>query len=165
MVVNANATANTLNIVGGNVGIGTTAPTSKLEVLGGRLEVGGTASASYLLTGNTLQVGGFASAAYSRFGTSTLTTNPAGNWITGSNDLLISGDLYGVGSRRLVWRRFNRICRTSIYLQHFICRNRRQDRQRRHRDDGAGAYTPYTVSKSGSQFWRYYCCTTSFVYK
>ncbi|MBI2068574.1 MAG: hypothetical protein HYT67_00490 [Candidatus Yanofskybacteria bacterium] len=81
----------------GNVGIGTTGPTSLLTVQG-RGEFQGTASASYLLTGNTLQVGGFASAAYSRFGTSTLTTNPAGNWITGSNDLLISGDLYGVGS-------------------------------------------------------------------
>ena len=61
-------------------------------------EVQGTASASYLLTGNTLQVGGFASVAYNRFGISTLTTNPAGNWITTTNDVLVSGDLYGVGS-------------------------------------------------------------------
>src|SRR3989344_5505597 len=67
----------------GNVGVGTTAPVTKFEVQG-------TASASYLLTGNTLQVGGFASAAYSRFGTST--TGHA-NYISSSNDLLISGDL------------------------------------------------------------------------
>ncbi|MBI2068575.1 MAG: hypothetical protein HYT67_00495 [Candidatus Yanofskybacteria bacterium] len=33
MVVNANATANTLNIVGGNVGIGTTGPTSQLSII------------------------------------------------------------------------------------------------------------------------------------
>src|SRR3989344_1589632 len=65
------------------LGIGTTSPATKFEVQG-------TASASYLLTGNTLQVGGYASAAYSRFGTST-TGHP--NYISSSNDLLISGDL------------------------------------------------------------------------
>ncbi|MBI2676668.1 MAG: procyclic acidic repetitive family protein, partial [Candidatus Yanofskybacteria bacterium] len=67
----------------GNVGINTTTPTTKFEVQG-------TASASYLLTGNTLQVGGYASAAYSRFGTS---TTGYSNFITTTNDLLISGDL------------------------------------------------------------------------
>ena len=67
----------------GFVGIGTTTPTTKFEVQG-------TASASYLLTGNTLQVGGFASAAYSRFGTS---TTGHSNYISTTNDLLISGDL------------------------------------------------------------------------
>src|SRR3990167_6315335 len=61
------------------------------------IELQGTASASYFLTGNTLQVGGFASAAYSRFGISTTLNS---NYITGINDLLISGDLevFGTGS-------------------------------------------------------------------
>ncbi|MBI4117343.1 MAG: NYN domain-containing protein [Parcubacteria group bacterium] len=72
----------------GNVGVGTTSPTSLLTVQG-RGEFQGTASASYLLTGNTLQVGGFASAAYSRFGTS---TTGHSNYISTTNDLLISGD-------------------------------------------------------------------------
>ena len=66
-----------------------------LLVSAGRVEFQGTASASYFLTGNTLQVGGFASVAYSRFGTST--TGHA-NYITGSNDLLVSGDLEVDGS-------------------------------------------------------------------
>lgn len=53
-------------------------------------EVQGTASASYLLTGNTLQAGGNASAAYNRFGTS---ATGHSNYISSSNDVLISGDL------------------------------------------------------------------------
>ncbi|MBI2674602.1 MAG: hypothetical protein HYX22_02595 [Candidatus Yanofskybacteria bacterium] len=53
-------------------------------------EVQGTASASYLMTANTLQVGGVSSAAYSRFGTATTGYT---NFITTTNDLLISGDL------------------------------------------------------------------------
>ncbi|MEK7537082.1 MAG: hypothetical protein AAB584_01415, partial [Patescibacteria group bacterium] len=61
-----------------------------LLVSAGRAEVQGTASASYLLTGNTIQVGGFSSAAYSRFGTDTTSHT---NYITTTNDLLISGDL------------------------------------------------------------------------
>ena len=72
----------------GKIGIGTTGPATKFEVQG-------TASASYLLTGNTLQVGGFASVAYSRFGTGT--TSEA-HYITGANDLFITGDLEVDGS-------------------------------------------------------------------
>jgi len=53
-------------------------------------EVQGTASASYFLTGNTIQVGGFASAAYNRFGTS---TTGHSNYISTTNDVLVSGDL------------------------------------------------------------------------
>ena len=67
----------------GFVGVGVASPSTKFEVQG-------TASASYLLTGNTLQVGGYASAAYSRFGTA---TTGHSNYITGTNDLLVSGDL------------------------------------------------------------------------
>ncbi|TSC90310.1 MAG: TonB-dependent receptor, partial [Parcubacteria group bacterium Gr01-1014_2] len=67
----------------GRVGVGTTGPSTKFEVQG-------TASASYFLTGNTIQVGGFSSTAYSRFGTS---TTGHSNYISASNDLLISGDL------------------------------------------------------------------------
>ena len=67
----------------GKVGINTTTPSTVFEIQG-------TASASYILTGNTLQVGGFSSAAYSRFGTGTATYT---NFITTTNDLLISGDL------------------------------------------------------------------------
>ena len=78
----------------GNVGIGTTTPSSLLTVQG-RGEFQGTASASYLLTGNTLQVGGFASAAYSRFGTSTTTHS---NWISTASDLFLSNDFEGRGS-------------------------------------------------------------------
>ena len=74
----------------GNVGIGTTSPNSRLEITTGRLEVGSTASASYLLTGNTLQVGGYSSTAYSRFG---ISATGHSNYISSSNDLLISGDL------------------------------------------------------------------------
>ncbi|MEK7506917.1 MAG: NYN domain-containing protein, partial [Patescibacteria group bacterium] len=55
----------------------------------------GTASASYLLTGNTLQVGGYASAAYSRFGTDSTGYT---NFITTTNDVLVSGDLEVNGS-------------------------------------------------------------------
>ncbi|MEK7138802.1 MAG: hypothetical protein AAB799_01335, partial [Patescibacteria group bacterium] len=73
----------------GNVGIGTTTPSSLLTVQG-RGEFQGTASASYLLIGNTLQVGGFSSVSYSRFGTSTTAHS---NYISTTNDLLISGDL------------------------------------------------------------------------
>ncbi|MEK7507273.1 MAG: tail fiber domain-containing protein, partial [Patescibacteria group bacterium] len=58
-------------------------------------EVQGTASSSYLLTGNTLQVGGYASAAYSRFGTDSTGYT---NFITTTNDVLISGDLEVNGS-------------------------------------------------------------------
>ncbi|MEK7076404.1 MAG: hypothetical protein AAB941_01960, partial [Patescibacteria group bacterium] len=68
----------------GNVGIGTTSPSSLLTVQG-RGEFQGTASASYGLFG-TLQVGGFSSASYSRFGTDT-----TGHSLTASDDLLISG--------------------------------------------------------------------------
>ncbi|HXK41070.1 MAG TPA: tail fiber domain-containing protein, partial [Candidatus Paceibacterota bacterium] len=69
------------------LGIGTTPVTT--------LEVQGTASASYLLTGNTLQVGGYSSQSYSRFGTS---TTGHSNYITGSNDLLVSGDIEVIGT-------------------------------------------------------------------
>ena len=58
-------------------------------------EVQGTASASYFLTGNTIQAGGFASVAYNRFGTAT--TNHA-NYITTTNDILVSGDIEIRGS-------------------------------------------------------------------
>ncbi|TSC91273.1 MAG: cell surface glycoprotein, partial [Parcubacteria group bacterium Gr01-1014_2] len=78
-----NSTTSLITILGsGYVGIGTTGPSTIFEVQG-------TASASYLLTGNTLQVGGFASVAYSRFGTDTTGYT---NFITTTNDLLISGD-------------------------------------------------------------------------
>ena len=72
----------------GLVGIGTTSPTSKLTVIG-NLETQGTASASYGLFG-TLQVGGFSSVSYSRFGTA---TTGHSNYITTTNDVLVSGDL------------------------------------------------------------------------
>ena len=67
----------------GRLGLWTAAPSTVLEVQG-------TASASYLLTGNTLQVGGYSSAAYSRFGTADTGYT---NFISTTNDLLISGDL------------------------------------------------------------------------
>ncbi|MBI4120223.1 MAG: procyclic acidic repetitive family protein [Parcubacteria group bacterium] len=79
MTLDANLTINTPS--SRKIGIGA-APSTYFEIQG-------TASASYLLTGNTLQVGGYASAAYSRFGTGT-TSHP--NYITTTNDLLISGD-------------------------------------------------------------------------
>lgn len=62
---------------------------------GTTFEVQGTASASYFLTGNTIQVGGFASVAYNRFGTAT--TNHA-NYISTTNDILVSGDVEIRGS-------------------------------------------------------------------
>ena len=80
MTLDADLTINTPS--SRKIGIGA-APSTKFEVQG-------TASASYLLTGNTLQVGGYASAAYSRFGTA---TTGHSNYITGTNDLLVSGDL------------------------------------------------------------------------
>src|SRR3989344_3097329 len=64
------------------IGLGTASPTTVLEVQG-------TSSASYGLFG-TLQVGGFSSASYNRFGTNSTTHT---NYITASNDLLVSGDL------------------------------------------------------------------------
>ncbi|MDP6583692.1 MAG: hypothetical protein QF535_03475, partial [Anaerolineales bacterium] len=73
----------------GNVGIGTTNPTSTLTVLGDS-EFKGTASAAYGLFSNTIQVGGFSSVSYNRFGT--LTTGHS-NYITNSSDLLVSSDL------------------------------------------------------------------------
>src|SRR3989338_1366250 len=66
------------------------------NLTGVNAEFQGTASASYGLFG-ALQVGGFSSTSYSRFGTGTI-SGPASNWITQSNDLLVSGDLYGVGT-------------------------------------------------------------------
>src|SRR3989344_3478586 len=66
----------------GFFGINTTSPSTVFEVQG-------TASASYGLFG-TLQVGGFSSTSYSRFGTST--TGHA-NYMSASNDVLVSGDL------------------------------------------------------------------------
>ena len=77
---------------GGDVGIGTTSPTSLLTVQG-RGEFQGTASASYLLTGNTLQVGSYSSAAYSRFGTGT-----AGNSMDTIDDLFVGGDFEVISS-------------------------------------------------------------------
>ena len=79
---NAGGTTSILTIDTTNtrVGIGATPGTT--------FEVQGTASASYFLTGNTIQVGGFSSVAYSRFG-----TNATGDFLTNSNDLLVSGRL------------------------------------------------------------------------
>lgn len=56
-----------------------------------------TASAAYFFSQNAAQFAGNASVAYSRFGT---TATTKGNYITASNDLLISGDLEvkGTGS-------------------------------------------------------------------
>ncbi|MBI2627230.1 MAG: hypothetical protein HYW77_03225 [Parcubacteria group bacterium] len=56
----------------------------------GNFESQNTASAAYFLTGNTIQVGAYASVAYSRFGTS---ATGHSNYISTTNDLLISGDL------------------------------------------------------------------------
>ncbi|MEK7121375.1 MAG: hypothetical protein AAB857_01565, partial [Patescibacteria group bacterium] len=81
---------NTLSIDATNnrVGILTTTPSTTFEVQG-------TASASYFLTGNTIQVGGFSSASYNRFG---VNTTSEAHYITGADDLLISGDLEVDGS-------------------------------------------------------------------
>ncbi|KKU03619.1 MAG: hypothetical protein UX06_C0038G0006 [Candidatus Giovannonibacteria bacterium GW2011_GWA2_45_21] len=75
----------------GNLGIGTTSPTTKFEVQG-------TASASNLFTVGSIQVGSGGAAAtvsYNRFGSAA--TTHAGS-ITANNDLLISGDLEVDGS-------------------------------------------------------------------
>lgn len=75
----------------GFISINTTTPNT-------RFEVSGAASISQeLIIGGPLQVVGAASQAYSRFG-STTTSLPESNWITQANDVLISGDLYTVGS-------------------------------------------------------------------
>ena len=82
---NAAGTVTTLVVDTSNnrVGVGATPGTT--------FEVQGTASASYFFTQNTIQVGGAAaSAAYSRFGTS---VTGHSNYISTTNDLLISGDL------------------------------------------------------------------------
>lgn len=68
----------------GYVGIGTTTPSTKLDVSGAGKFSG------ELITADALQVGSATSAAYSRFGTAT--TNHA-NYISASNDVLISADL------------------------------------------------------------------------
>ncbi len=83
---------------GGNVGIGTSFVTAALPST--KLEVVGTASASYGFFTNSLQVGGVtgASTSYSRFGTATTTHT---NYISASNDLLISGDLQVIGTGSL----------------------------------------------------------------
>ncbi|OGM97760.1 MAG: hypothetical protein A2735_01215 [Candidatus Yanofskybacteria bacterium RIFCSPHIGHO2_01_FULL_41_21] len=91
---NLTQTGTGINYFAGNVGIGTNSPTSLFTVQG-RGEFQGTASASYFLTGNTIQVGGFSSASYNRFGTGT--TNHA-NYISTSNDVLVSGDLEILGT-------------------------------------------------------------------
>ncbi len=60
------------------------------------LEAGGTASAAYFMSSGGVQfASNAASVAYSRFGAS---TTKRSNYITASNDLLVSGDLETVGS-------------------------------------------------------------------
>ncbi|KKT62642.1 MAG: hypothetical protein UW57_C0014G0001, partial [Candidatus Giovannonibacteria bacterium GW2011_GWA1_44_29] len=72
LVVNANATANTLNIVGGNVGIGTTGPLATLHISSANQPTGGTHStygnlfvssndAFAIDKGGAISLGGFAS--------------------------------------------------------------------------------------------------------
>ncbi|OHB17880.1 MAG: hypothetical protein A2913_01215 [Parcubacteria group bacterium RIFCSPLOWO2_01_FULL_40_65] len=78
----------TIDTTNTRVGIGTT-PTTTFEVQG-------TSSASYFMSGGAVQfAGNAASLAYSRFGTNT--TGHA-NYITASNDLLVSGDVEIDGS-------------------------------------------------------------------
>ncbi|MEK7659256.1 MAG: hypothetical protein AAB338_01210, partial [Patescibacteria group bacterium] len=61
-----------------------------------KLDVGGTASVAYFLSSGAVQfASNVASVAYSRFGAS---TTKRSNYITASNDLLVSGDLETVGS-------------------------------------------------------------------
>src|SRR3989344_4933778 len=72
----------------GFVGIGTTLPSTKLEVQG-------TASASYFMASGSVQFGSnVATASYSRFGGTSVTRS----WLNSADDLLISDDLYVVGS-------------------------------------------------------------------
>ncbi|MEK7506572.1 MAG: NYN domain-containing protein, partial [Patescibacteria group bacterium] len=80
---------------GGYTQTGTLNNTLTGKLFGVNSEFQGTASASYLLTGNTLQVGGYSSAAYNRFGTDSTGYT---NFITTTNDVLVSGDLEVNGS-------------------------------------------------------------------
>ncbi|MFB0510019.1 MAG: hypothetical protein ACETVX_05940, partial [bacterium] len=73
----------------GLVGIGDTTPDAKFDVAGSGI------FDNELILGEALQVGGTTSEAYSRFGTGTTTHS---DYITGSDDLLISGDLEVNGS-------------------------------------------------------------------
>ena len=79
---NSGLAVNGTSYFNGNVGIGTDTPATKFEVQG-------TTSASYGLFG-ALQVGGFSSVSYNRFG---IADTSHTNYITATNDLLISGDL------------------------------------------------------------------------
>src|SRR3989344_3635013 len=84
-----------ITTTGGYTQSGTLNNTLTGKLFGVNSEFQGTASASYLLTGNTLQVGGYSSQSYSRFGTGT--TSHA-NYISTTNDLLISGDIEVIGT-------------------------------------------------------------------
>src|SRR3989344_7010442 len=72
----------------GFVGIGTTLPSTKLEVQG-------TASASYFMASGSVQFGSnVATASYSRFGGTSVTRS----WLSSADDLVISDDIYVVGT-------------------------------------------------------------------